>query len=75
MSSRSGTPNEKQRIAAARDRGLAVGLYATFYYIGGSVGAALPGLAWHIAGWPGCVAMVIAMLIVMATVVSLAWRD
>jgi MFS family permease len=43
-------------IAAARDRGLAVGLYATFYYIGGSVGGSLPALVWNRGGWPACVA-------------------
>ena len=37
------------------DRGLAVGLYSTFYYVGGSLGAAVPALvlgaadAWRAA--------------------------
>ncbi len=30
-------------VAAEQNRGLAVGLYATFYYLGGSAGAAAPG--------------------------------
>ena len=62
-------------LTAGSGRTSAIGLYATCFYVGGSVGAALPGLAWPIAGWSGCVAMVIAMLIVMATVVSLAWKN
>ena len=40
------------------DRGLAVGLYSTFYYIGGSVGGALPALFWNAGGWPACVVFV-----------------
>ena len=41
-----------------RDRALAVGLYSTFYYAGGSLGAAAPAVLWHIGGWPACVALV-----------------
>lgn len=43
----------------ADNRGLAVGLYATFYYLGGSVGATLPAWAWGIGGWPACVVLVV----------------
>jgi predicted MFS family arabinose efflux permease len=53
----------------------AVGLYVTCYYIGGSVGGVLPGLAWNMAGWPGCVALVAAVLIAMAATVWLWWKD
>lgn len=45
---------------AADHRALAVGLYATFYYLGGSVGATLPAWAWSLGGWPACVALVVA---------------
>lgn len=51
----------------------AIGLYVTAFYVGGSVGAALPGLAWNAAKWPGTVAMVIAMLSIMMLTVWLAW--
>ena len=54
----------------ARDRGLAVGLYATSYYLGGSLGGALPATLWERGGWPACVALVLA---VQALTVSLAW--
>jgi predicted MFS family arabinose efflux permease len=50
-----------------------VGLYVTSFYIGGSFGAALGGLAWTLAGWPACVALVVAMLLVMAGIVYFAW--
>ena len=36
-------------------------LYSTFYYAGGSVGAALPAALWSRGGWPGCVALVVAV--------------
>jgi MFS family permease len=44
-------------VAARRDKALAVGLYVTFYYVGGSAGAALPGYVWALGGWPACVAL------------------
>ena len=51
----------------------AIGLYVTAFYVGGSVGALLPGLAWPIAKWPGTVAMVVAMQTIMMLIVWLAW--
>jgi predicted MFS family arabinose efflux permease len=62
-------------MTAQEGRSSAVGLYVTAFYIGGSFGALLPGLAWETAGWPACVAMVIAMLAIMAAVVALVWRE
>jgi MFS transporter, YNFM family, putative membrane transport protein len=58
---------------AKEGRSSAVGLYVTWFYVGGSAGAALPGLAWTIGGWPACVAMIIGMLTIMAVVVATAW--
>ena len=40
---------------AGRARSSAAGLYVTFYYFGGSMGATLTGLFWKWRGWPGCV--------------------
>jgi predicted MFS family arabinose efflux permease len=42
-----------------RDRALAVGLYSTFYYAGGSVGGAAPSAFWSRGGWPACVALIV----------------
>lgn len=42
---------------AGRARSSAAGLYVTFYYLGGSLGATLTGWFWRWAGWPGCVAL------------------
>jgi MFS transporter, YNFM family, putative membrane transport protein len=61
--------------AIARDgRSSAVGLYVTAFYVGGSMGALLPGLAWSAAGWPACVAMALAMLAIMTVIAALAYR-
>lgn len=38
-------------------RSAAAGLYVTFYYAGGSVGAALTGWFWLKGGWPACVGL------------------
>ena len=57
-------------VAAKSDRGLAVGMYATCYYIGGSVGGAVPSLFWATGGWPACVGIVTA---VQAATALLGW--
>jgi predicted MFS family arabinose efflux permease len=58
---------------AKAGRSSAVGLYVTSFYVGGSFGAALGGLAWTIGGWPACVALVAAMLAIMMATVLFAW--
>ncbi len=60
-------------ITAQAGRSSAVGLYVTSFYVGGSFGAALGGIAWTLAGWPACVALVVAMLLLMAAIVFFAW--
>jgi len=62
-------------IRTKEGRSSAVGLYVTFYYVGGSIGGVLPGAVWRSAGWPGCVALVIGALMLMALIVALAWRE
>jgi YNFM family putative membrane transporter len=59
---------------AKEGRSSAVGLYVTSFYVGGSMGAFLPGLAWDSGGWPAAVAMVMAMLAAMASIAALAYR-
>jgi MFS family permease len=58
---------------AAAGRSSAVGLYVTCYYVGGSCGAALGGVAWTFGHWPACVALVAAVLTAMAMIVAFAW--
>jgi MFS transporter, YNFM family, putative membrane transport protein len=60
-------------MTAKEGRSSAVGLYATMYYVGGSAGAVLGGIAWTLAGWGGCVAMIVAMQLVIAAIVAMAW--
>ena len=62
-------------VSAQRARSSAVGLYVTCYYIGGSVGAVLPGYAWDRAGWPGCVAIIVFVQLLLLGVVSRFWRE
>jgi len=59
---------------AKEGRSSAVGLYVTCFYIGGSMGAFLGGIAWDRAGWGACVALVIAMQAAMALIATLAYR-
>ena len=60
-------------VTAKAGRSSAVGLYVTSFYVGGSFGAALGGLAWNFGGWPACVALVVAMLTIMSAIVIFAW--
>jgi len=57
----------------ATDRGLAVGLYSTCYYAGGSAGGAAPALIWDAAGWAGCVALVVAIQAAGTIIAVAAW--
>ena len=60
--------------AAARgSRSTAVGLYVTSYYVGGSMGGILPAGVWAHAGWPGCVALVVAVQAAAVAVTQAAW--
>jgi MFS transporter, YNFM family, putative membrane transport protein len=59
---------------AKEGRSSAVGLYVTWFYAGGSMGAFLPGLAWNWGGWPATIAMVVTMLVAMAVIAALAYR-
>jgi predicted MFS family arabinose efflux permease len=55
------------------DRGLAVGLYSSMYYLGGSTGAALPALVWSRFGWAGCVGLVVVVQALGAIVALTQW--
>src|SRR5664280_2859494 len=60
-------------MVAGRARSAAAGLYVTFYYIGGSLGAIVTGWTWIAGGWPACVFLlmgVAALAMVMAFVSS-----
>ncbi len=59
---------------ATEGRSSAVGLYVTFFYVGGGVGGFLPGLAYASYGWPSTVAMMIANLAIIAVIVAIFWK-
>jgi YNFM family putative membrane transporter len=44
-------------------KGAAGALYVTFYYVGASLGSALPGYAWQAWGWPGVAASCVTALV------------
>jgi hypothetical protein len=46
------------------ERTSVLGLYLCFYYLGGSAGAALPGLLWPWGGWTACVGLIVALQLV-----------
>jgi YNFM family putative membrane transporter len=51
----------------------AVGLYICSYYIGGTFGGILPGIAYRHAHWPGCVALTGCVLCVAAGLAYFGW--
>jgi MFS transporter, YNFM family, putative membrane transport protein len=59
--------------ATTRDRGLAIGLYSTFYYAGGSTGGALPSLFWTHGGWVACVGLAVMVQIAGAAIALAQW--
>jgi predicted MFS family arabinose efflux permease len=57
-------------IATSHARASAVGIYSVFYYAGGTLGSAAPGLFWIHGGWPACVALI---ALVAALAIGIAW--
>jgi YNFM family putative membrane transporter len=55
------------------DRGLANALYTLFYYVGGAVGIAFGGLLYGRDGWPGVLAVSIAMALLPLAVGVVQW--
>jgi predicted MFS family arabinose efflux permease len=60
-------------LTAQAGRSSAVGLYAMSFYIGGTFGGALCSIAWSYGDYPACVALILAVLAAMGTVVALFW--
>jgi MFS family permease len=60
--------------AAKQNRGLAIGLYSTFYYLGGSAGASAPGLFYDWRGWPACAAFIAAVQALTILIALLYWK-
>jgi predicted MFS family arabinose efflux permease len=62
-------------VATEDDRGLAVGLYSSAYYLGGTAGGALPSLFWNSGGWTACVLLVIGVQAVTLLTALTFWRQ
>lgn len=63
------------RAAAPPDaRSAASGLYVCFYYLGGAAGGIVPAVAWHLGGWPACVALVAAVQLATIALARRSWR-
>jgi YNFM family putative membrane transporter len=59
--------------APAGSRVSAAGLYICSYYIGGTFGGLLPGIAWRHAGWPGCAALTACLLLIAGVTALFGW--
>jgi MFS family permease len=57
-----------------RDRALAVGMYSTFYYAGGTAGSALPAALWNRGGWPACVVLVVVVQVIGSIIALTFWK-
>jgi YNFM family putative membrane transporter len=60
--------------AARQNRGLAIGLYSTFYYLGGSAGASAPGVFYDWGGWPACAAFIAVVQALTILIALLFWK-
>jgi MFS transporter, YNFM family, putative membrane transport protein len=60
--------------AAKDNRALAIGLYSTFYYVGGSIGAAAPSQFYAWGGWPACAAFIATVQVVTVLIALLFWK-
>ena len=59
----------------SKDRALAVGMYSTFYYAGGTAGSALPAVMWARGGWPACVALVVVVQGIGTAIAMTFWKN
>ena len=60
--------------AAKDNRALAIGLYSTFYYLGGSIGAAAPGPFYAWGGWFACATFIAAVQVVTVLIALFFWK-
>jgi MFS transporter, YNFM family, putative membrane transport protein len=61
-------------LAAGQARSTATGLYVACFYLGGSLGAILPGMAWSLGGWPACVGMIATLQLGTIVLALKSWH-
>ncbi|MBC7928226.1 MAG: MFS transporter [Bryobacteraceae bacterium] len=61
-------------LVAKHNKALAVGLYVTFYYVGGSFGSSVPGYLWAWGGWPACVALFTGVQLITGLITWNLWQ-
>lgn len=61
-------------LVADQNRALAVGLYATFYYLGGGAGAVLPGYFYHWGGWTAAAAFIAGVQVLTVGLALKFWK-
>ncbi|MBW4658188.1 MAG: MFS transporter [Drouetiella hepatica Uher 2000/2452] len=59
---------------ARESRSAATGLYVSAYYVGGSLGAVLPGFFWNLGQWKACVLLILAIQGMTAGVAIASWK-
>lgn len=59
---------------ARESRSAATGLYVSAYYVGGSLGAVLPGFFWNLGQWTACVLLILAIQGMTAGVAIAFWK-
>ena len=62
-------------VVAGHARSSAAGLYVGCYYLGGTVGAVVPGLIWAMGGWTACVTLIVAVQFLTVSLVICFWRN
>ncbi len=61
-------------VVAGSGRSSAAGLYVACFYLGGSLGAILPGLVWSFGGWYACVALIVTIQLFTTAIALCCWR-
>jgi predicted MFS family arabinose efflux permease len=69
------TSTSSVAMAAKTGTSAAVGLYVASFYVGGTFGGWLPGLAYEAGGWPYSLALVMGMLAFMMLIVAKFWKQ
>lgn len=59
---------------ASQARSSASGLYVCAYYLGGTLGAVVPALAWAWGGWNACISLILGVQILTAYTVLKFWK-